>query len=595
MVLTALAVLLHTAAAAAAKPILQCQRIEAEAFNRFDLRFAGYSQVPDDKTTIHYLFDIAEHSDSDDCDQNSKCCSLDYEVQTVELELTPECAAAFAGGQAQVLLDGKPAAPGGFSLSGNKLNILHDVHAGNPDQWTLLALAFPASHACSKDSALTGSGPCPATGCNFRLVISEKRLDTPQGCTSEACAAACCIIKGNSSPGKSIAGLAEAFQCKAPAAAVPGPNGPAPEVDTRSDTEFPVKFLVLGDWGAALTPSVSNRENPDRRAQRLVAQAMATTAECQKSQFVVSMGDNFYQAGLRMANDTSVHDQFRSVYQSYPSLRPLKWYSVYGNHDYPYGETSDPAVKRECLLQNITWAECQKRPCCYSSMWQRTAMMRDPRWTMENGTIMVNKHPLLDLVLIDTNPFIKSYWSSVKAWPNTPEGLAAQDPAETRRKMNEALAASNATWRIVVGHHPLENMGRRCGAAKLFNQKVDECAFLTGVKQDLWAHNIPLYLNGHDHSQQLTTNTTGGKTYFLTSGAGGRKCDPVTKAPSLLWPNLSSLPNTFMSDNGFATVAVSAKRLVLKLYTIGKNGPMQGLAYQLVLDAQDYKPKPRGR
>lgn len=96
----------------------------------------------------------------------------------------------------------------------------------------------------------------------------------------------------------------------------------------------------------------------------------------------------------------------------------------------------------------------------------------------------------------------------------------------------------------------LESMGDRC------RPSYKECKPMEPLKKLLWQYNVPLALNGHDHSQQLVYNASG-STYFLTTGAGGRVTDPVLTSNSLLWPsgpNYSSRED-FMSDNGVALCA----------------------------------------
>ena len=101
---------------------------------------------------------------------------------------------------------------------------------------------------------------------------------------------------------------------------------------------------------------------------------------------------------------------------------------------------------------------------------------------------------------------------------NLPGGLPEQDPVAIRQDMQGLLRASNATWRIVVGHHSLQNYGKHCGGGKFDatnpqNATVDvtrhDCGFLQCLKSDLVNENVPLFLSGHGVFRRLQRGTPG--------------------------------------------------------------------------------------
>ncbi|KAF8057677.1 PAP17 [Scenedesmus sp. PABB004] len=582
------------AAPAAAAPPLACARI-AEAFTRYQLDYAGFKPAPGG--AVRHNFNIMKNNDDYVCDakgsdkSKNKCCHSENAVRAIELTLLPPCAAAAAAGRVAVLLDGARLAANQFAVDAGTLTVFAGPGLGGPEPPSTVALEFakPASPgapdaACSTGLATQGFGPCPAaTGCAFSLLISPAPLDGPRGrCGSAGCAEACCDVHGNTQTTEAIASTS-AFKCGAPARGVPGPKGLSTEVDT---SDFPVRFLVIGDWGANSKPTPSGDANPDRRAQQLVAAAMAQTADCFKPQFIANMGDNFYDNGLRSVNDTHKKAQWADVYGRFPSLANLTWYGVLGNHD--YNKYYEPLPK-ECLTDS--WAACQTMACCYSPRWLYTEHFGDPRWVTSNGSYVVSKGDgLVDLVMFDSNPFMPHYLKNPKdLLPWLPGGLREQNATATAEAVKRQLSSSDAVWRLVVSHHTFESMGHRCYPS------YKECRPMEGLKRFLWQQNIPLAMNGHDHSQQLVKNGSG-PTFFLTTGAGGRVTDAVVENAKVLWPNgplYTSSGSAFIADNGFATVAASRDRLVLKIYTIGKNGPQQGLAYQLVLNAKDFR-KPGG-
>ena len=69
-----------------------------------------------------------------------------------------------------------------------------------------------------------------------------------------------------------------------------------------------------------------------------------------------------------------------------------------------------------------------------------------------------------------------------------------------------ALASSIATWKIVIGHHPVRSGG----------QHGDTEALKILLEPLLEHFGVHVYLNGHDHDLQ---HITVGRTHFLTCGA----------------------------------------------------------------------------
>ena len=107
-----------------------------------------------------------------------------------------------------------------------------------------------------------------------------------------------------------------------------GGGGGASDDDTTSvyaaaarASEDHLSFLVVGDWG--------------RRGaynQTAVARAMGACGAVSRPDFVVSVGDNFYEGGLNSLDDPEFAHSFTNVY-THPSLQ-VPWHAVLGNHDY---------------------------------------------------------------------------------------------------------------------------------------------------------------------------------------------------------------------------------------------------------------------
>ncbi len=110
------------------------------------------------------------------------------------------------------------------------------------------------------------------------------------------------------------------------------------------------------------------------------------------------------------------------------------------------------------------------------------------------------------------------------------------------------LAKSTATWKIVFGHHPLYSSGIHGSSDEL----IDELSPLFA------RYGVQFYLNGHDHNYERTEPIEG--TTYLTVGAGA-KTRPVFSSD---WTAHSA------ARLSFATIDVYPERL--EIQGIGKNG-----------------------
>jgi hypothetical protein len=151
--------------------------------------------------------------------------------------------------------------------------------------------------------------------------------------------------------------------------------------------------------------------------------------------------------------------------------------------------------------------------------------------------------------------------------------------------------------------------------AKVFPTPDRQVVNVEPIRALVTARGVPLYLNGHDHSQQVTLLN---KTHVVTSGAGAKGGAVSTgkdgaQPPNLLWPTIgpSAAASTcnsqgaardevlrWRSDRGFAVVGADSSRLVLKMYNaaadpqcLGKVGWLRahaGLSFAKEILATDY-------
>ena len=226
----------------------------------------------------------------------------------------------------------------------------------------------------------------------------------------------------------------------------------APAWADGSAPAYPPAFVALGDWG----------RNGDRR-QTDVARAMAQAAAEVRSRFVVSVGDNFYPAGVRSADDPQWKTSFEEVYTA-PSLQ-TPWYAALGNHDYRGHPGAQLAYAR-----------------------------RDNRWRMPGRSYVATGDetgiPGLDVFILDTTPLVGDYDEVLMRLVRG--RILIPKPGAQMAWLKRALQRSRADWKVVVGHHPIYSGGTHGGSPEL-----------AARLNPLFEHfGVQAYLCGHDHALQ---------------------------------------------------------------------------------------------
>lgn len=214
-----------------------------------------------------------------------------------------------------------------------------------------------------------------------------------------------------------------------------------------------LNFLVFGDWGR-------NGE----KDQADVARQMGVAAKEMDAQFVISVGDNFYENGVKSVDDPQWQSSFEKVYTA-PSLQ-VPWRVALGNHDY----------RGDCDAQ-IAYAKTSRR-------WNMPARYFARPEKIDADTAV-------DFFYLDTTPMVKSYWHE-KAYA---KNVATQDVPKQLAWFKAALAASSAPWKIVIGHHPIYSGGGIFGHG-------DTEELIRDVLPLLRQYKVQAYFNGHDHNLQ---------------------------------------------------------------------------------------------
>lgn len=245
-----------------------------------------------------------------------------------------------------------------------------------------------------------------------------------------------------------------------------------------------LNFLTVGDWGGiGSNPYTTPGETG-------VAAGMGLIGAQLGAQFVLGLGDNFYDTGIQGdASNFRFGVTFENVYKQAPLQVP--WFLVAGNHDHGGNVTAQ-----------IAYTQISKRwkfPDFYYLIQQK--------FTDDSGAPKT-----LDLVFIDTVLLAGNTDDNLEDFM-PPPGPANHSLAEDQWQWIEAqLANSRADYLWVVGHYPVWSACSHGPTQVLVSR----------LKPMLEKYHATGYLSGHDHCLEYFDDNTGPK--YVVSGAGKECC-----------------------------------------------------------------------
>jgi tartrate-resistant acid phosphatase type 5 len=265
-----------------------------------------------------------------------------------------------------------------------------------------------------------------------------------------------------------------------------------------------LNFLVFGDWG-----------RQGEQDQIEVAEQMAAVSKIIDPKFIISVGDNFYEDGVKSVDDPHWQKSFEEVYRD-PALQ-IPWYCILGNHDYHGAGNCDAQI-------------------AYNKI--------NPRWNMP-ARYYAQSHQIdpvttADFFYIDTTPMVKGYYKENKE--NTRPNVITQDVPKQMAWFTSALAASKAQWKIVIGHHPIYSGGGHGDTSEL----------IKNVLPLLHEYKVQAYFNGHDHDLQ---HLMAGNVNLFDSGAGSQHTLTFYTKHSKFAESCS----------GFTTVSLQAEKMDVRM------------------------------
>jgi len=260
-------------------------------------------------------------------------------------------------------------------------------------------------------------------------------------------------------------------------------------------------FVAIGDWGGA------SDDRPTTKSQQLAASGIVKIAKEIDAQFVVMMGDNFYNHGIQSHSDPRFKETFEDVYSA--NLPNTQFFALCGNHDYGEGVRANVSAQ-------LAYAE-------HSSNWNFPAL-----WYKKSHTFVVDGTArIVDLLIIDTvvmcgvDGMSESLLDEELREAGYGHGIhhrhLRRHVAEKHWAWLEAeLAGSTADFLWVSGHYPIWS-GGASGPTQCLIQRLYPMLKRHG------AH----YVSGHDHNLEHMFKDG---VHMFVAGAGKECCFPPSKS-----------------------------------------------------------------
>lgn len=274
-------------------------------------------------------------------------------------------------------------------------------------------------------------------------------------------------------------------------------------------------FLVVGDWG---------RNGFFNQAE--VADGMGEVGARIGSRFTISTGDNFYTAGVSGVDDPKWVRSYEAVYTA-PALQS-RWYVTLGNHDW-MGNV--PA--------QIEYTERSDRWYLPAQYYAETMTLPDSSAEHRATRILF---VFLDTMPIATAASRRDSYSETGSWDDDAQ-LAWLDAT---------LAASDAEWKVVVGHHPVYT-----GSTSY----LDNPLLIERLVPIFERRGVQVYFAGHDHNLQHHRPADSPVDYFI-SGAGS------------LTREVIQTPNTLFAYRSPGFMGVSLVRDLMVVRSYGEDGQL---------------------
>jgi len=264
------------------------------------------------------------------------------------------------------------------------------------------------------------------------------------------------------------------------------------------------RFMILGDFGTTIPEPKTPEELKYAADQKAVAAAMTQRAKSDGLDFMITVGDNFYEDGVKSAADPMFKSAFVDVYSDAALQVPV--YPALGNHDH----RGNIQAQIDYSAKNKNW----KLPAAYYTFTR----------TMGDGTKVA-------FFVIDTDPIkLKKDVTAQLTW------------------LDQELSKSDARWKFVYGHHPLYSHTAR-------DREAERKIMREAIEGILVKYKVDTYFAGHDHILEMP-KAVQGVTHVISGGGAGPQ-----KAYGVKWTDESLYAATL---GGYVLCRVSKDELVIE-------------------------------
>lgn len=227
-----------------------------------------------------------------------------------------------------------------------------------------------------------------------------------------------------------------------------------------------IAFITFGDWGSGTS---------DQKAVAAAARQYCQTENCE---FVLALGDNFYETGVHSTKDPKWRRLYRDIYDGLH----LPFYAILGNHD-----------ERGNVQAQIDYSR-------HDSSWRMPGRFYSVSFPKNTDP------PIAEIFVINNGD--DRFEPEEKAW------------------LASALAASRARWKILALHKPIISNGHH----------GDDSADINDELVPVICGKVDLALSGHDHNfGYLRGPWKNCPITQLVVGTGGKETRAVnTKDPRVI-------------------------------------------------------------
>ena len=367
------------------------------------------------------------------------------------------------------------------------------------------------------------------------------------------------------------------------AAATKATTSPTPAATPAPASADTLKFGAIGDWGLS-DPMINSN----------VADSLAE--QCASCAFVLLLGDNFYDYGVRNVRDAQFKRKYLQVF-THPNFKSMPFFVIAGNHDHYGSVAAQIQYTKKDPTKRWTFPSLYYTRQVQQNNVKLLLVMLDT-WSLVGGDTLVRVDRRTGARKIKSRAALRSAVERGKLSPDSATemansmGFAEDADAETSASPPRRAAAfmdmrqyawlervlvsveANASdWVIVAGHYAIRSAS--------VGEHGDTPDLVQTLDPILRAHpRVQLYLNGHDHVLQHIYR--GGVLHYVGSGAGA-----VTH--TAMNTKYEGLRGYASGAYGFTThqVDAKAKTLTTRLFSmVGNSNPVAKLANEFVQKQQ---------